>query len=226
MLTRTRKKLIIWDFDGVIADTEVIWQKIRLKKLKERFDINWSLFEANRIIGGMSDATKISVLQKLGYQTTPEFWEEVHRIDREAMDKGFNLTPHIEEIFEDSQFKQCIATGDGIKNTLNKCKVTGADKWFKPEQIFSAEMVKHGKPEPDLFRLAANKMGFTPGECVVIEDSTAGLTAALNAHMTPIAYAGSTMNRYPEFTEKVKMLGISYISDDMREIHKIIKGIQ
>ena len=48
-------------------------------------------------------------------------------------------------------------------------------------------MVEHGKPEPDLFLLAARKMGAEPENCVVIEDSLAGMKAGLKANMNVIA---------------------------------------
>ncbi len=222
-MTKPRKKLIIWDFDGVIADTEIIWQKIRIKKFNEHFGINWTLKEANHYIGGMSDLTKNEILEKMGYNISPEFWEEVHRADDEVMAKGFERTSGIDDIFENKKIRQCIATGGNLKHTLDKCKITGVDKWFKPDQVFTVDMVVRGKPEPDLFLVAAKKMGCLPEECLVIEDSIAGLTAAQKAGMTPIAFIGSVMNNNPEYVTKLKALGIIYIFNDMREIKKLIE---
>lgn len=219
------KKLIIWDFDGVIADTEIIWTGIRIKKLKEHFGISWSLQEANQLIGGMSDRTKNTVLKNMGYNVSPEFWEEIHQSDEIALNKGFERSPYIDDIFNNKQIKQCIATGATMEHTLRKCDITGVSKWFCQKQIFTIEMVKHGKPEPDLFLYAAERMGYTPQECVVIEDSAAGLTAAQKAGMMPIAYVGSLMNNNPKYVKKIKNMGIEYIFNDMRDINILLKGM-
>ena len=54
-------------------------------------------------------------------------------------------------------FEQCIATGGTMDKTLVKIEAVGIGKYFSPEQIFTADMVEHGKPKPDLFLLAAQK---------------------------------------------------------------------
>jgi len=59
-------------------------------------------------------------------------------------------------------------------------------------RIFSATEVEHGKPAPDLFLHAASRMGWEPAECAVVEDSPAGIEAALAAGMTALGYAGWT----------------------------------
>jgi HAD superfamily hydrolase (TIGR01509 family) len=59
-------------------------------------------------------------------------------------------------------------------------------------RIFSATMVEHGKPAPDLFLHAAATMGWEPAECAVVEDSPAGVEAGLRAGMTVLGYAGRT----------------------------------
>ncbi len=222
-MTKIQKKLIIWDFDGVIADTETAWQEIRLKKLKEKFDINWNLQEANHLIGGMSDKTKVLILKNLGYQTSEEFWNEIHLMDEERLNQGFERIPYIDDIFNLTEIKQCIATGGDMNHTLHKSEVTGVNKWFSQKNIFTSEMVEHGKPEPDLFLLAAEKMGEKPEDCVVIEDSIAGLTAAQKAGMEVIAFIGSKMNNNPEYIAKVKTLGIKYIFDDMRKVKAVLE---
>ena len=58
------------------------------------------------------------------------------------------------------------------------------------DRIFSAQMVEHGKPAPDVFLLAAEKMGYKPSECLVIEDSVPGVKAAKAAGMTVYGFTG------------------------------------
>ena len=95
-----KQKLIIWDFDGVIADTEKLWVQNRMEMLNEKFGLNWNFETAYKIIGGMSDKTKRETLETLGISTDDDFWQEAMRQDMLTMQKGFALTPGIEDIFK------------------------------------------------------------------------------------------------------------------------------
>lgn len=66
---------------------------------------------------------------------------------------------------------------------------------FAPERRFSAEDVERGKPEPDLYLHAARTLGVTPGECIVVEDTLAGVRAALAAGMTCYAVPAEHADR-------------------------------
>lgn len=223
-MTQYKFKLIIWDFDGVIADTEHLWVKNRQKMLNDKFNLDWDFATANKHLGGMSDKTKRLNLDKLGIKTDDKFWEDALAADYETMHKGFCLTKGIEKIFKDKNFKQCIATGGIRSKTAEKIKTVKIGSLFPDEKIFTADMVEHGKPEPDLFWLAAKKMGEQPEDCVVIEDSLPGMTAALRAGMTAVAYVGCEMNNNREYVEKIKKLGVKYVFDNMDELYVWLKS--
>lgn len=219
------KKLIIWDFDGVIADTEKMWLQNRMIQLNEKFALNWDLEKTSQILGGMSDKTKRLELQKLGIYTDDVFWKEAADIDFKVLSKGFALTPGIEDIFKISKFEQCIATG-GIKSkTEQKINLVGIEKYFPMNKVFTADMVKYGKPEPDLFLLAAKTMGFNIKNCIVVEDSIAGLTAALRAKITPIAFIGSDLYDKKNYKSKIKDMGVNFVFDNMDDVKNAILSL-
>ncbi len=216
-------KLVIWDFDGVIADSEKIWIKNRQEGLNKKFNLNWDFETTNKYLGGKSDKTKRQVLDEMGYITDDKFWEEQINKDMEVMKKdGLDITPHIENIIKKLP-KQCIATGGIFTKTKVKLEVIHFwNKYFNEQNLFTADMVEHGKPEPDLFLFAAKQMGEKPENCVVIEDSIAGLTAALKANMDVIAFLGCEMYHNDSYLQKVKELGIKNICYTMQDIEKII----
>lgn len=216
------KKLIIWDFDGVIADTEKLWLKNRVTALNEKFDLKWDLQKANRIIGGMSDKTKTEVLNNMAIYTDEEFWNNMVKADNKSMQQGFKIIDGVEEIMKHHEIKQCIATGGTMEKTLKKVAVIALENIFPLEKIFVADMVEKGKPAPDLFLYACKKMGETPENTIVIEDSVAGLTAAIKAGMTPVAFTGTELNNNPEYKEKIKKLGVNLIFDKMKDIENYI----
>jgi HAD superfamily hydrolase (TIGR01509 family) len=85
----------------------------------------------------------------------------------------------------------CVASSASIEKMRFTLGHTGL--WDRFEgRIFSATEVEHGKPAPDLFLHAAASMGWELGETAVVEDSPAGVEAALAAGMTVFGYAGTT----------------------------------
>ena len=217
--------LIIWDFDGVIADTEKLWLQTRMELLNKIYGLDWDLNTANHFLGGMSDKTKQDVLFKLGIKTDEEFWKEALRLDMEKMLKGFALTDGIKEIFFFFFIEQCIATGGIASKTEQKIKMVGIENYFPPQKVFTADMVAYGKPEPDLFLLAAESMGFEPQNCIVVEDSIAGLTAAKKAKMIPVAFIGSDLYDKADYTCRIKNMGINNIFDNMFDVKNFIENL-
>ena len=210
-----KKELLIWDFDGVIADTEKLWLTNRQSLLKSYMNIDWDFKTVEKHLKGMSDYTKREKLDSLGIITDDKFWDISYQMDQETMKTiGFELTPDIEEIFK-LNIKQCIATGGLSGKTKQKIDIVGINNYFSPDKVFTADMVQRGKPEPDLFLLAAKTMGVAPSKCVVIEDSIAGLKAAIKAGATPIAFTKTDI-------DQVKELGVKYVFDNMIDIKKLI----
>lgn len=220
-----KKNLLIWDFDGVIADTEKLWLKNRQLMLKSELGIDWDWETVNKHLRGMSDRTKQESLKKIGINTDEDFWVKSLQMDIETMNKeGFILTDGVEDIFK-LNIKQCIATGGVWDKTLMKIKVAGIEKYFASEQIFTADMVRYGKPEPDLFLLAAERMGEKPENAVVIEDSLAGLMAAQKAGCLPIAFVGGDLSMDIRHIQNVKNLGIEHIFFNMSDIKSFLTKV-
>lgn len=215
-------KLIIWDFDGVIADTENHYLQNRLTAVNEILKLNWDLGELKKHICGMSDVRSEEVFKKLGIATGEKFWHRVHELDKQMMNDGFSLNPGIEKILSNQSFRQCIATGGNKEKTAVKMKVVNAEKYFKPENIFTGDLVAHGKPEPDLFLLAAEKMGVAPQDCIVVEDSIAGLKAGLKAKMHTAAYIGCAIHNNDNYRQEIANMGIEHIFDDMDDFNRYL----
>lgn len=217
------KKLIIWDFDGVLADTEKLWLYNRMITINETFGLNWDFSTTSNYLLGMSDKTKREVLDKLGLHTTDDFWIKNKELDYQAMyEKGFELTNGVQDILN-LDIKQCIATGGLKEKTAVKVKIVGLSDYFTPDKVFTVDMVQKGKPEPDLFLLAAQKSDVKPQDCIVIEDSVAGLKAALKAQMTPICFTKYINPFNKDYFNEVKNLQVNYVFDDMKDIQKTIE---
>lgn len=216
-------KLLIWDFDGVITDSEKVWLKNRQLYFKDRLGLDLSFDEINSYFGGTSDSTKKIILQKMGYETDDKFWADVLDIDLKSMDtEGLDLFDGVLDILKKKNFKQCIATGGIRSKTIHKIDVIDIRGLIPDEHIFTVDCVKRGKPEPDLFLYAADKMGEKPQDCLVIEDSIAGMTAAIRAKMSVVAFLGSEIYQHQAYIDKVKALGIQNIFYSMDELKQFL----
>ncbi len=221
------EKLIIWDFDGVVADTEKLWLAIELDMLNKYCGLNWDFATINRYLSGQGYLMQIEVLDRLGIHPPQEMWEKIGEKCYQQILAGFERTLDMEEVLSLPGFKHAMATGGMFDETILKLKAIGLEKVFTADNLVTVDMVKKGKPEPDSFLLAAEKSGVAPQDTFVIEDSIAGLTAAIRAGMTPIGFTGSEIYRHnAEHTRAVKALGVKYIFDNMRDIKSFLQNIQ
>lgn len=217
------KKLVIWDFDGVIADSEKIWLKHRQEELNLQHNINWSFNTTNYYIGGMSDKNKREVLDNLGIVTNDCFWQKVMKRDNQFMDEcGLEVFDGVEDILK-SLDKYCVATGGVFSKTLKKLKAINMwGVYFDESNVFTVDMVEKGKPAPDLFLYTAKKMGEDPKNCLVIEDSIVGMKAGISAGMDVIAFLGSQIYQNEKYIQQVKDLGIKNIFFDMNDVKEFL----
>ncbi len=86
----------------------------------------------------------------------------------------------------------CVASSGSHARIRVGHRTTGLDRWFPQERVFSSEDVGRGKPAPDLFLHAAQRMGVAPERCVVVEDSPLGVQAAVAAGMDVYGFTAMT----------------------------------
>ncbi|CAL9492424.1 6-phosphogluconate phosphatase [Streptomyces sp. enrichment culture] len=111
----------------------------------------------------------------------------------------------------------CVASSGSHERIRVGHRVAGLGRWFDEGRIFSSQDVGRGKPAPDLFLYAAERMGVAPERCVVVEDSPLGVQAAVAAGMdvygftamTPAAKLAGATGLFSDMGELVGLLGSS-----------------
>ena len=103
-----------------------------------------------------------------------------------------------------------VLTPERIQASL---ETTGLARFFK--FVFSASDVPNGKPAPDLFLNAATRMGVQPVDCIVVEDSVAGVAAATTAGMAAIGFVGASHASF-QLGDELKSAGARMIVADLR----------
>jgi HAD superfamily hydrolase (TIGR01509 family) len=117
---------------------------------------------------------------------------------------------------------KCVASSGAPQKMRVTLGVTGLLPFFEPN-LFSAEMVARGKPAPDLFLLAAQRMGAAPEACAVVEDSVAGIQAARAAGMQALGFAGGG-HAGPGYAEGLRTAGAHLVFDSMADLPAILAG--
>jgi HAD superfamily hydrolase (TIGR01509 family) len=122
----------------------------------------------------------------------PEDFEQTHQA---ALVKDFErelvVTPSIKSLLGELTINFCLATSSSRPRTLNALKITGLNQYFS-DNVFTTSEVAKGKPAPDLFLHAAQKMGVAAKKCLVFEDSLSGIQAAKSAGMDVYRYMGGS----------------------------------
>ncbi|MFJ3233629.1 HAD family hydrolase [Streptomyces sp. NPDC086787] len=182
-------ELVIFDCDGVLVDSERIAARVQVALGAE---LGWPLTEdevVDRFIGRSHATIHEQVSAQLGSDTAAIWSESFERLHREAVDAGLAPVDGLPEALNALSLPTCVASSgshDKMRHTLGR---TGLYERFAG-RIFSATEVSRGKPAPDLFLYAAQKMGVDPAACVVVEDSQPGVHAARAAGMRAFGYAG------------------------------------
>jgi HAD superfamily hydrolase (TIGR01509 family) len=185
-------ELVIFDCDGVLVDSELISSRVLAQTLT-RYGLPTTPANAQRDYEGLLlrdiDARAGA---KLG-RALPVDWIEVFQAERANVFRR-ELQPvggaaeAVERIVA-AGVPVCVASQGMIEKTRLSLALTGLDRLFSEELLFSAWLVERGKPFPDLFLHAAATLGVEPGCCAVVEDSVSGATAAVAAGMRAIGYA-------------------------------------
>lgn len=191
--------LVIFDCDGVLVETEKLSAGVLQSCLRER-GIHMSSEAILRDFRGKAIATCVAQVKTLlaanaleaADQTreAEDFWRRVQARTLEAFDSGVEQVPGVEAVLQRLQTAGVafVVASNGKHEKMRKTLgVTGLLPLFEG-RMFSATDVAAGKPAPDLFLLAAARMGVSPGDCVVVEDSPVGARAARAAGMSLVGY--------------------------------------
>lgn len=181
---------VIFDCDGVLVDSEHLAAPILAETLTE-LGLPTTPEDVDRDFKGRSWESGLEVIERRrGEPAWPELRERYRARLFAAFDEQLTAVEGIAEALDAIDLPHCVASSGDHERIRRGLDATGLRARFPDEAIFSADDVAHGKPAPDLFLHAAERMGFAPAATVVVEDSPAGVQAGRAAGMTVLGYAG------------------------------------
>ena len=183
-----KKTAVIFDMDGVIFDTERVYMGIFVDVYAEYgYEMNKGIYST--LIGRDRQSITKSLYEIYGLHfPAKEIFEKCDAGLKKAIDTGkVPMKDGALEIFrylKNNNFKMALATSSHKEKLEMQLKIHNLEEVF--DEIVCADDVVRSKPDPSIFLAAARKLKVNPEECIVIEDSPAGIEAAHNANMMSI----------------------------------------
>jgi HAD superfamily hydrolase (TIGR01509 family) len=200
--------LLIFDCDGVLVDSEPLSCRIDAEILTE-CGAPYTAEEVARDFTGVSVKDQITRIEsERGIRLPDDFTERLNRTLFKRFETDLKPIEGVQDAILSLPFPRCVASSSIPERIALSLRATGLADLF--ENIFSSTQVARGKPAPDLFLHAANQMNARPEDCLVIEDSTTGVQAALAAGMRVIGFVGGS-HCGPEHAEKLRQAGAQAI---------------
>jgi HAD superfamily hydrolase (TIGR01509 family) len=220
-----RFDLVIFDCDGVLVDSEFVSIGRAVEALH---GLGWpiTMDEALETFVGLSQKSANEIIeQKLG-GPLPRNWGQILQAEIiQAFETELVAIPGIADCLDRLALPRCVASSSRPERIRRSLEITGLLPKLDPH-LFSSTMVARGKPFPDLFLHAAATMGHAAERCVVIEDSPAGVKAAVAANMTPIGFAGGRHASNQRWMDRLSTAGALRVIRDMHTLPALLDELQ
>ena len=183
--------LLIFDCDGVLVDSEHL-ACAALAEVMTKLGHAMTADEAMLAFAGRSLKDVLARAERLLSRPIPKDLGEQAAVQLMArFRRELQAVAGVKEAIAALPYRRCVASSSEPGRLTLSLDVTGLSALFG-NNVFSAVEVANGKPAPDLFLLAARRLGEDPSSCIVIEDSVLGVEAAGAAGMAAIGFAGAS----------------------------------
>jgi HAD superfamily hydrolase (TIGR01509 family) len=186
----TKPDLIIFDCDGVLIDSEVLSCRC-LSEVLAGYGIDLGLGQALDLFLGRSVTAVREHYEALGRLIPEQFSAELKAGVHAAFLSGLCPIEGVSSVLEGLQIPHCVASSSDVDRVSFSLSLTGLAPHFD-RRLYTAQMVERGKPAPDLFLYAAERMQADPRRTLVIEDSISGVKAGKAAGMTVWGFVGGS----------------------------------
>jgi len=213
--------LLIFDCDGVLVDSEPLACQVDAEVLTA-LGLPYTADEIARHFVGKSMRDMIARIEAEHGRTLPaDFAERINSALFARFETDLKPIEGVGEAIRSLPYPRCVASSSVPERIALSLRVTNLADLF--ENIFSATQVARGKPAPDLFLFAAEQMGAHPEECLVIEDSPAGVQAASSAGMRVIGFTGGG-HCGPDHAERLRQAGAPVTISRMADLPAAVQA--
>ena len=215
---------VIFDCDGVLIDSEILSFAVDEQLLPD-YGVNLTAGELAQTFGGVAYGEMIHAINSR-FETQIDavcYQERCEALLASMFETELRAIEGIPELLASLCVPYALASGSDLAR-LDLCLgLTGLTDFFE-DRVFSAEQVKHGKPAPDVFLLAAKMCGWQPEECLVIEDSPSGIVAAKAAGMRSVGFLGGAHRTVDDATA-LRAAGAEYVAGNSTDLQGYLRDL-
>lgn len=215
----TRYAGIVFDFDGVIADSEVVANSVLAETLTA-IGLPTTYDDSLRDYCGHNwRETERRIAARLGGPLPVDFRERQRRAARERFERELAAVPGAPEFLQRTgHLKRAIASSSTVEWLELALGRIGLAHHFG-EHLYSAADLDRGKPFPDIYLAAARGLDLSPGDCLAVEDSPVGASAAVAAGMHVVGLvAGGHIKEPADHAAQLRAVGVHQIAHSFAEI--------
>lgn len=221
-----RPALVIFDCDGVLVDSE----PLSLATLTAGFNRIGVAIDVETVRSRFAGTAMTSIMEHIARDypavVVPEdFVEAVKAETLGVFDRELTAMAGVAAAVQALDIPTCVASSSDPVRLRHSLTLTGLLPLFDG-RLYSSAMVRRGKPFPDLFLHAASQMGARPEDCLVIEDSVPGVTAARAAGMRVVGFTGGGHWAHDRTGKDLAEVGADHIFRDYRQLSDLLGGLQ
>ena len=217
-------KNIIFDFDGVLVDSEILVAKAFSKYMQELgIKTNEKEF-AN--LAGKKTVEVIDILsEKYSLKDKKTFFDDIMNIASNIYKKELKTVVGVEEFLKKSKHNLYIGSNSMKNRILDGLKRVGLEKYFNPNHIYSFDLVDNPKPHPDIYLKAVNDNDLIIDETIIIEDSVVGVNAGKNANIKVIGLTAGGHWHTDRDEKELIHAGAIATANNYNKIEEIIESL-
>ena len=220
-MQKNNTKLVLFDCDGTLIDSESINAKAMSDILISLGHHKYTTSFCLHNFIGCSALEIINTLKKLDIKNPDQILHKMHLHALTLAKTNLQPIKNAIQTLEKLITPKCIVTNGDRNTVIEFLRITKIDTFFKAQTLFTRDQVSQPKPSPEIYLFAASKMNVPTTQCLVVEDSVIGITAAKKAGMKVLGFTGA--NSFHEHMEKqVKDAGADYIIHNLLDIFKYV----
>ena len=216
-------KNIIFDFDGVLVDSEILVAKAFAKYMKT-FDISIDDKEFANYAGKKTVEVIASLSEKYSIKNQQKFFDDIMDIASNIYKNELTIVNGVDEFLDEISLNLFIGSNSIKKRIIDGLNKVKLNKYFKPNQVYSFDLVDNPKPHPDVYLKAIEDNQLKKHETIIIEDSVVGVEAGCGADVRVIGLTAG--GHWHENRDEKDLLeaGAIDVTNNYKKIKNIIES--
>jgi HAD superfamily hydrolase (TIGR01509 family) len=216
-------KNIIFDFDGVLVDSEILVAKA-FAKYMQNFGINIDEKEFASFAGKKTVQVIDILSKKYSIKDQEKFFRDIMEIASNIYKKELTTVKGAYDFVSNLKFNMFIGSNSMKERIIDGLQRVKLDKYFKPEQVYSFDLVDNPKPDPDVYLKALEDNNLIKTETIIIEDSAVGVMAGVAANVKVIGLTAG--GHWHEKRDEKELLeaGAFAVTNDYKKVFKLIES--